>query len=131
LLKFEHHFFDSLAETKRDLEAPLEVDGAVESLQGGHASVAGAAARVAVLQDGQQGRPAVVVVVAHVQRQVARALEVEAPSSHVVVVGAYNQKANNSLSVGAVIRDSRGPLPFAIFTRTARLLRLGVVICSF
>jgi len=70
--------FDSLAETKGDLEAPLEFDGAVEGLQGGHARVARAPARVAELQHGQQRRPAVVVVVAHVQRQVARALEAEA-----------------------------------------------------
>lgn len=68
----------SLAETKGDLEAPLEVDGAVEGLQGSHAGVARAPARVAELQHRQQRRPAVVVVVAHVQRQVARALEAEA-----------------------------------------------------
>lgn len=68
----------SLAETKGDLEAPLEVDGAVEGLQGGHAGFARAPARVAELQHRQQRRPAVVVVVAHVQRQVARALEAEA-----------------------------------------------------
>jgi hypothetical protein len=80
----------SLAETKGDLEAPLEFDGAVEGLQGGHAGFARAPARVAELQHRQQRRPAVVVVVAHVQRQVARALEAEAAHG---ALGACNTRA--------------------------------------
>jgi hypothetical protein len=100
--------FDSLAETKGDLEAPLEFDGAVEGLQGGHARVTRAPARVAELQHRQQSRPAVVVVVAHVQRQVARALEAEAAHG---ALGACNNTTGPFAKHGLfsqIVTDAKG-----------------------
>jgi hypothetical protein len=68
-----------LAKAECDFQAPFQFCSPVEVLQGVHAGLSIAAARVAVAEDGLQSRLAAVVVVAQVQGQVTRTLEAEVP----------------------------------------------------
>jgi hypothetical protein len=68
-----------LAQAECNFEAPFQFRRSVEVLQGLHAGLSVASARVAVAEDGLQSYFAAVVVVTQVQGQVTRTLEAEVP----------------------------------------------------